>query len=684
GGGGGGGRGSGGRGGSGGSGGFGGGRGDDSAFTIGPGGGGLGAGGDIFVQAGGVFTVEGGSLTGGLVTAGGAGGFGAGNGAALGSSLFLQVASGDTDNFASAIKDGTGQPGQVFVMGATSGSGGLGNSGGTLVLTGASTYTGGTTVDGGAAVSISADDNLGASSSPVTLDNSTELVFTASFTLTHNLTISGDPTFDVAPGTTVTQTGTISDGSTPGDVMLTGGGTFKLDQQNSYSGGTTIDNGTLDFAHAGAAGSGPIGFDSTSNSKTLLIDFGEAPANNGTFGNAIGNFDSTDDVIELKGVGFEQGASATDDGSHLVFSDGNYTVTFDLTNSTAQPTEHVYSDGAGDSFITDNANYNPPCYCAGTMILTERGEVAVEDLRIGDRVATVLGRRWRAIEWIGHRRIDSRRHLNPDRVTPIRVAAGAFGEELPLRDLYLSPGHSVFVKGVLIPIEHLVNGTTIAPSPCATVTYWHVELDRHDILLAEGLAAESYLDTGNRTAFENGGAFFELHPDFKPKQGKATYVPLCHYGFAVEQAKAMLMARASEMLGGTITTDADPHIVAEGRRCEAVRLGRDRLAFMLPEGSAEIALMSRRFVPAHTIPASDDRRCLGLCIGRLQVDGRDLPLDDDHALCDGWYGPERGSGPFHRWTTGSTPLPAATRLVLIDLASHGRYWKAESAAERQA
>ncbi|MBV9861795.1 MAG: Hint domain-containing protein [Alphaproteobacteria bacterium] len=323
-----------------------------------------------------------------------------------------------------------------------------------------------------------------------------------------------------------------------------------------------------------------------------------------------------------------------------------------------------------------------PCFCAGTRIVTERGQVAVEDLRVGDRVATVLGRGWSAIEWVGHRSIDLRRHRNSDRVTPIRVAAGAFGEGLPLRDLYLSPGHSVFVRGVLIPIEHLVNGATVAASPCGAVTYWHVELALHDVLLAEGLAAESYLDTGNRCGFENGGAFIELRPDFEPKQWKETCVPLCHGGAAVEQTKAMLMARASEMTGGTITSRADPHIVADGRRCEPVQLGDDRLAFMLPEGSAEIELVSRRFVPTHTIPASDDRRCLGLCIKRLQLDGREIPLYAE-ALDTGWHRPERCPSHVHRWTVGCTPLPAGTRLVLIDLAGHGRYWENRTAFEHK-
>jgi hypothetical protein len=74
----------------------------------------------------------------------------------------------------------------------------------------------------------------------------------------------------------------------------------------------------------------------------------------------------------------------------------------------------------------------------------------------------------------------------------------------PGRDLYLSPDHAVFTDGVLIPVRYLVNGATIVRQEFSHVTYWHVELPVHGVVLAEGLAAESYLDTGNRAAFAEG------------------------------------------------------------------------------------------------------------------------------------------------------------------------------------
>ena len=169
--------------------------------------------------------------------------------------------------------------------------------------------------------------------------------------------------------------------------------------------------------------------------------------------------------------------------------------------------------------------------------------------------------------------LDCRRHRDPCAVWPVRVAAGAFGEQQPSRDLWLSPGHCVAADGVLIPIRYLMNGRSIAQVETATVEYWHIELDEHDILLAEGLPAESYLDCGNRSAFVNGGAFIEANPDFEPKDWRATCLPLVKQGSEVAKAKTRLLARVFEE-GHELTREADAHVLADGRRIEPIRLRR--------------------------------------------------------------------------------------------------------------
>ena len=97
---------------------------------------------------------------------------------------------------------------------------------------------------------------------------------------------------------------------------------------------------------------------------------------------------------------------------------------------------------------------------------------------------------------------------------PVRVAAHAFGAGQPARDLWLSPDHAVFVENVLIPVRHLVNGVTVQQVEVDAITYYHIETERHELVLAEGLATETYLETGNRAAFANGDRVAHIHPDF--------------------------------------------------------------------------------------------------------------------------------------------------------------------------
>jgi T5SS/PEP-CTERM-associated repeat protein len=183
------------------------------------------------------------------------------------------------------------------------------------------------------------------------------------------------------------------------------------------------------------------------------------------------------------------------------------------------------------------------CFAAGTRIATERGEVNVEDLREGDRVQLALDDQAEPIIWIGHRTVECWRHPKPTQVWPVRISADAFGPGRPCRDLWLSPDHAVYVEGVLIPVKHLINDTTIRQVPVDAVTYYHVELPQHAVLLAEGLPAESYLDVGDRTQFANGDGPIALYPDFASRRWEAEgCAPLVVTGPALEAARRLASA----------------------------------------------------------------------------------------------------------------------------------------------
>ena len=483
---------------------------------------------------------------------------------------------------------------------------------------------------------------------------------------------------DVQSGAFLSGYGSITGSVTNNGEITASAGVLKLDDAVSGGGSERIDTGaTLAFASSVTAGQ-TVFFASGGGSNWGSLDLsGEGTGL--TFAAPISGFAgadgtaSTSDVIEVAGSG------GTD---HVAWTQNTASQgTLQVENSSDGVLETLTLDGSynqnqftmADPAAVGQITYTA-CYARGTRILVDRGEIAVEDLRIGDLAVTPSGG-LRPVVWLGHRRIDISRHRDPAAVRPVRVSGNAFGEGLPRRDLWLSPGHNVASEGALMPISCLINGRSVAQINQETVEYWHVELDAHDILLAEGLAAESYLDCGNRTAFANGGAFVEAHPDFRSKHWAATCLPLVSGGPEVARTKARLLARLAEE-GQRIDHEADAHIVVDGVRIEPIRLSEWRLAFTLPAGSREIALRSNVFVPAHTVPESGDSRELGLCVGRLRIDGSPVALDSDQGCASGWREAECADGRFiHRWTTGATPLAAGARVVIVDLAGVGYSWR---------
>jgi hypothetical protein len=129
----------------------------------------------------------------------------------------------------------------------------------------------------------------------------------------------------------------------------------------------------------------------------------------------------------------------------------------------------------------------------------------------------------------------------------VRVAAGAFGPGQPHSNLFLSPDHAIYIDAVLIPIKYLLNGSTITQVPVARVTYHHIELAEHNVLLAQGLPAESFLDMRDGPSYASRPGPARLYPDYAARMWEAFgCARLVVTGPELEAARALVQSLAAE------------------------------------------------------------------------------------------------------------------------------------------
>jgi hypothetical protein len=359
----------------------------------------------------------------------------------------------------------------------------------------------------------------------------------------------------------------------------------------------------------------------------------------------------------------------------LTVHDGSGATIATLTIAAPVDTGKFGTVKAGsDLAIADSstATGSPTCFVSGTRILTERGEIAVEHLREGDRVVTVEGgaRMFRPVRWVGQRQIDLAGHPRPEMMSPVRIRRNAIAADTPHRDLVVSPDHAIFIDGKLIPARMLVNGATIEQeSGTQSVRYFHIELDQHAIMLAEGLSTESYLDTGNRAFFANGGQSTILHPEIAIEAGLNTYeqhgcAPLTILEGDVLPVWQRLADRAAALGSAVVMpmTTSDPalQLVVDGRALRPIAVALGWYVFPLPRGVHSLRLTSRSSSPAETRPWLNDRRYLGVFVERLVVQTlagvQEIPMDHPN-LSRGWHSAEARGGTLCRWTDGDAELP---------------------------
>ena len=268
-----------------------------------------------------------------------------------------------------------------------------------------------------------------------------------------------------------------------------------------------------------------LNFDETGTyniSLTRLFDANNPPTDidlddnqvdeNQTVGTIVGSFSTVDPDEEtdfiyslVNGVGDTDNNAFTIQNNQLLIAEE-----FDLETQSSYSIRVQTDDGKGGTF---EKIFNIECFLTGTRILTTRGEIAVENLQIGDKVQTADGK-LELIKWIGRQTVEPNRVKNPLRGYPVLIKAGALGNDIPHRDLYVSPDHALLVEGLLINAGALVNDVSIVKTePTETFTYYHIELENHALLVAEGAAVESYLpQKENRDEYDNCAEYEQLYP----------------------------------------------------------------------------------------------------------------------------------------------------------------------------
>jgi hypothetical protein len=207
----------------------------------------------------------------------------------------------------------------------------------------------------------------------------------------------------------------------------------------------------------------------------------------------------------------------TDGSEHPIYYPGSgsfYYIPYNRAE-TELPNE-MPSSGSTTNFSNNfEPNGAPLCFAEGSLIATPAGEVAVERLCIGDTVLTAEGRAV-PVKWIGRQTVMTR--FGPaERLMPVQFAVGSLGAGLPHADLTVTADHGMLVSSVICHAGALVNGTTITRVPLAEMgeayTFYHIETEAHEIILANGALAETFIDNVSRRVFDNYAEFDALYGD---------------------------------------------------------------------------------------------------------------------------------------------------------------------------
>lgn len=252
---------------------------------------------------------------------------------------------------------------------------------------------------------------------------------------------------------------------------------------------------------------------------TSALDVGENA--NGT--RAVSLVDPNGDPISVflwgKGINasdsFSEGSLAGETSQSLIDSGIVVGDEVCLVDTPTTDSSVVISKDGEEITCPADTNALAVCFLEGTLILTTDGETPVEALREGELLVTADGRTV-PVKWMGRQTL-SARFGTPERLLPVRIRASALADNVPCRDLVVTSDHGILVDGVMAQAGSLVNGVTIERVPMSEMpeifTCWHIETDAHEVVVAEGAPAETFIDNVSRQAFDNYTEFEHRWPN---------------------------------------------------------------------------------------------------------------------------------------------------------------------------
>ncbi|AFW01809.1 hypothetical protein BAR24_14725 [Gluconobacter oxydans] len=571
-----------------------------------------------------------------------------------------------------------------IASGANIGAGGSLKGATGAILSGQTTVTSGGSVSGGTVAS-SGTLVVGSGATSIQTTVASGGNIRAAGTVTSAIVQSGGTANIISGGkatsTTVQSSGilNVASGGTLGTTTVSNGGVVSAVSGSTISGVVTLVNGATATIPSTAGGT----VDLSGTNANLIITGSGSPTTviSGFTGTAAGDTDG----ITLANV-------KTANVSSVTYPDANH-VTLTLKDGSAVTLNIIGVQSLGYALESDN-NGNlvyAVCFLEDTQITVPGGLKSIQDITVGDEV--VISRNGVAvtdtITWVGKAHWNVRTRLPDDQAGyPVRIRKDAISEGVPFKDLLVTAEHCLFLDGYFVPARMLVNGRSIFYDKTITsYNYYHIETSEHSIVSADGLLTESYLDTGNRRNFSQGGKVVQLAARTKSWDTDAA-APLTVAQSIVEPIHQNIAARA-EAFGYEISTervlltdDADIHLRTNtGHVIKPVRKTGNTLLFMITGQIESVRILSNASRPCDVVgPFVDDRRTLGVLVGNVTLyDSQGtIPLVthlEDSAL-PGWNNLE--AAPM-RWTSGDASLPLYRRdpnalgMLAIQIHAAGPY-----------